>query len=135
MDITISLPQTTYHRLAKWAAFNQQDVATTIAEYLTQTVPPWEATPIPPANPDTAVARERTAYLQLFPMLQQTHAGQFVAIYGGQLVDTDSDETALFARIDDQYPNEFVWLAKVEATAEPDIFLRTSLWSHWMRPG
>ena len=125
MDITISLPKTTYNRLAHWAALNQQDMATTIAEYLNHAVPAWEETAVPPAAPDPAVVRERTAYAQLLPALQQSHAGQFVAIHGAQVVDADSDEAALFARIDERFPDEFVWLARVEATAEREIVLRS----------
>jgi hypothetical protein len=80
--------------------------------------------PVPPAGPDANVERERAAYLRLYPQLQQTHSGEYVAIYGGHLVDFDTDEAALFARIDDKYPDEFVWLAFVDDPPERDIRLR-----------
>ena len=62
--------------------------------------------PVPPAGPDVVVERERAAFLRLYPELQQTHSGKYVAIQGGQLVEFDTDEAALFARIDDKYPDK-----------------------------
>jgi hypothetical protein len=80
---------------------------------------------IPPAEPDTAVERERAAYLRLYPHLKQTHAGKYVAIHNAQLVDYDTDEAALFARIDDKYPDEFVWLTRVNEKPEREIKMRS----------
>lgn len=66
------------------------------------------------------------AYIALHPQLKTTHFGQYVAIYGGQLVDHDADHAALYERIDARYPNEYVWMSKVEA--EPMQTL------HWRSP-
>lgn len=125
LDITVSLSQSTYDRVKQWANFHQQDVETVIAEYLDKNLPSLDELTIPPAEPDPAVERERSAYLRLHPQLQQTHAGNYVAIYGGQLIDYDTDEAALFARIDDKYPDEFVWLTRVDETPEKEIKLRS----------
>lgn len=124
-EITISLPTETYNHLKRWATLHEQELPEMITEHLRQTVPAPELLPIPPAETDTAVVRERVAYNRLLPILQQTHAGQFVAIYQGQLVDADPDEAALFARIDDRYPTQFVWLARVTAQPELEITLRS----------
>lgn len=125
VDVKVSLSQFTYERVKQWAVIQQQDVETTIAEYLDNSLPSLDTLPIPPAEPDPAVERERSAYLRLYPQLQKTHAGDHVAIYGGQLVDFDTDEAALFARIDDKYPDEFVWLARVDDPPEREIKLRS----------
>jgi hypothetical protein len=45
--------------------------------------------------------------------LNAQYAGGYVAIYNGQLVDHDTDYGALFERIDDRYPDTFVWLTRV----------------------
>jgi hypothetical protein len=48
-----------------------------------------------------------------------------VAIYDEKLVDYDTDEAALFARIDDKYLDEFVWLTRVEEAPEREVKLRS----------
>ncbi len=125
MNITISLSQSTYNRIERWAKLRQQDVDTAIVEYLNDAMLPLDNLTIPPAEPDPVVERERAAYLRLYPDLQKTHAGQYVAIHNGELVDFDSDEAALFARIDDLFPDEFVWMTRVEAVPEKEIVLRS----------
>lgn len=57
---------------------------------------------------------EMQAYIDLHPQLKTTYFGQYVAIYGGQLVDHDADHAALYERIDARYPDEYVWISKVE---------------------
>lgn len=42
---------------------------------------------------------EREAFQRLLPELLETHRGQFVAIHGGRVVDTDADEGALASRV------------------------------------
>ena len=96
-----------------------------IAEYLDNSLLSLDELTIPPAEPDSTVERERAAYLRLYPQLQQTHPGHYVAIYGERLVDSDADESALFACIDDKYPDEFVWLTRIETTPEKEIKLRS----------
>ena len=60
------------------------------------------------------MAQEKAAYLRLYPELKTQYAGQYVAIHDGQLVDHDTDYGALFERIDDRFPDRFVWLTRVE---------------------
>jgi hypothetical protein len=68
---------------------------------------------------DKAMAQEIQAYQRLHPQLFPQYAGQYVAIYQGQLVDADVDEQALFARIAHHYPTQIVLLRRVTATPEP----------------
>lgn len=46
----------------------------------------------------TAWQRERHAFGEMLPSLLQTHLGKYVAVYGGQVVDSDEDEVRLAAR-------------------------------------
>ena len=46
--------------------------------------------------------------------LRENVAKLHVAIHGGRLVDHDTDYGALFERIDDRFPDRFVWLTMVE---------------------
>ncbi len=57
--------------------------------------------------------REREAYLRLKPQLLQTHPGQFVAIYQGEVVDVDQDKQALAERVIERYGNEPVYIQLV----------------------
>ena len=46
-----------------------------------------------------AFERERAAFLRLKPQLMETHRGLWVAIVGGQVVDSDSDSRTLAKRV------------------------------------
>ncbi len=60
---------------------------------------------------------EEAAYHALHQELCRTYFGQYVAIYGGKLVDHDEDATPLYFRVRQQYPDEFVLITPV--TSEP----------------
>lgn len=64
-------------------------------------------------EPDEAAAAEMQAYLALHPWLKEHCWGNYVAIYHGKLVDADEDFDALFDRIDQAYPDQFVWMSQV----------------------
>ena len=57
---------------------------------------------------------EMAAYLQLHPLLKKTHFGEYVAIFQGKLIDHDREHSALYRRIDQRYPDDYVWISKVE---------------------
>ena len=84
-----------------------------------------ESLVVPPAEEDTQVEREKNAYLRLYPQLKKQYTGQYVAIHNSQLVDHDIDYGALFERIDDRYPDTFVWLTQVEAEPIGTIVVRS----------
>jgi hypothetical protein len=43
--------------------------------------------------------REYQAFLRLLPELLATHRGKFVAVHNGEVVDSDTDDTALILRV------------------------------------
>lgn len=43
--------------------------------------------------------REHQAFLRLLPKLLTTHAGKYVAIHDGKVIDVDTDEVALIRRV------------------------------------
>lgn len=63
---------------------------------------------------EAEVARERTAYLALHPLLLEKYPGEQVAIHHGQVVDHDKDGVALSLRVYARFPDEFVWIAPVK---------------------
>jgi prevent-host-death family protein len=48
---------------------------------------------------EAAFARERATYAEMEEKLRDQYAGMFVAIHGGQVVDSDADELALLRRV------------------------------------
>ena len=65
-----------------------------------------------------AMDREEAAYRRLHPSLLEKYPGQYVAIYGGELVDYDTDQVKLYLRVKSCYPGEFVWVAPVRPEPE-----------------
>lgn len=113
-NILVSLSDQSYRRIKRWAEKRDQDMGDAIAEFLAQNLPDEGGLGVPPAAVDPDVAKEKAAYLRLYPKLKAQYAGQYVAIHGGHLVDHDTDYGALFERIDDRFPDRFVWLTRVE---------------------
>lgn len=71
------------------------------------------------AAEEQAMIREEAAYEAMHPELMAQYAGEYVAIYQGQLIDHDQDETALLRRLDAQYPDDVVLMKKVRPLPEP----------------
>jgi hypothetical protein len=113
-QITVSLSDRAYRRVKQWADARRQDVGEAIVDFLDENLPNTASPLIPPATADADVEQEKAAYLRLYPHLKAEYEGQYVAIHGGQLVDHDVDYGALFERIDEKYPDSFVWLTRVE---------------------
>jgi len=57
-----------------------------------------------------AFERERAAFEKLKPQLLETHAGQYIAIHDGQVVDSDASDTELAKRVLPRYPNQAVYI-------------------------
>lgn len=124
-NINVPLSDRTYRHIKRWAEARQQDMGDAIAEFLVENLPGSDTRSIPPAETDSLVEQEKAAYLQLYPQLKVEYAGKYVAIYNGQLVDYDADYGVLFERIDDLYPDTFVWLTRVEDESIGTIVFRS----------
>jgi hypothetical protein len=115
-QVMIPIPRTLYEQAARLARLRNQDVTAVVVEALADMLPPAQndAEFVDLSEPDEAAEREMQAYLALHPTLKKTHFGRHVAIYNGELVDEDEDYEALYTRIDQQYPDEFVWITTIE---------------------
>ena len=113
-NVNVPLSDRAYRRLKRWSEARQQDIGDAIADFLLENLPENDTLVIPPAESDPQVEREKAAYVRLHSQLKEQYAGQYVAIHGGELVDHDPDYGVLFERIDDRYPDDFVWLTRVE---------------------
>ncbi len=121
--VAVSIPQTLYRRARKVARSRNRSVDDVLVELLDQALPSDGKSEVD--NKETAVAREMRAYLALHSMLKEKYLGQHVAIFDGKLIDVDKEYSALYQRIDEQYPDQFVWLATVEEEAIPTLLFRS----------
>lgn len=75
---------------------------------------------------EEAVEREIRAFHRLHPTLLEHHLGQYVAIHDQHLVDHDADKLALYQRIRNQYPEQFVLVRLVEPEPERELYFRST---------
>ncbi|MCI0578169.1 MAG: DUF5678 domain-containing protein [Chloroflexi bacterium] len=111
---TLTIPRHLYERAQRVAQKQQRDVAEIVAEVLAQGLSTMEA-----QTEDPEREREKEAFRHLHPMLWQKYPREYVAIYGGALVDHDADRVALLERINRKYPDVFVLIRQVRQ--EPEI--------------
>lgn len=105
--INVPLSEATYQRIKRLA--KQRDVGEAIADYITEIV---AAADEPTLMPDT-LADEIAAFETLKPELLQTHPGEFVAIYQGQIVGFDQDEMNLIRRVYEQFGSVPCYVEKI----------------------
>lgn len=115
-QVMIPIPRTLYEQAVQLARSRNQDVVEVLAEALADMLPVSgiETEIVDLSEPDEAADREMQAYIAMHPRLKEVYLGMHVAIYQGELVDYDGDYDALYARIDEKYSDEFVWLTTVE---------------------
>jgi Family of unknown function (DUF5678) len=114
-EITLKLPDRIYRRAQQFARLHQQGMEEAIFDLLDQALTAGETGEeiVDWSDPDPAVDREMEAYIAMHPMLKEQYFGKYVAVYQGELIDSDDDPAALTERIDNQFPDEFVWLTQV----------------------
>ena len=71
------------------------------------------------------MAQEEAAFSQALPKLRESYLDIFVAFYQEKLIDHDTDELALLARIDQQYPDQVVLIKPVMSEPEPVLRIRS----------
>ena len=125
--MTVTLSGRISERVKRVAALQHQDVIEVIEAALEDALP-WsdeEFAEIVQREPDEAATPEMYAYMELHPMLKEKYFGKYVAVYKGELIDIDEDFDTLYDRIDARYPDEFVWMSKVEEEPIPTLFFRS----------
>ncbi|MBE2201963.1 MAG: hypothetical protein IAE79_25370 [Anaerolinea sp.] len=125
LQVTINLSEQIYEQVQQMALRQQKGVSETIASYLEHQLLSEISPLLMQTDADPDVERERAAYLQLHDTLWKTYPDEYVAIYNGQLVDHDPDKSALYARIQEKYPTQFVLMRQVKA--EPEIVYNLSM--------
>ncbi len=115
-QVTLNLSDKFYEQAQHYAQTRHQEIARSLTEFLERTLPTVEA-PTPNSNLQTeqfqALDREKEAYIKLHPQLKQSHLGQYVAIYRGELIDQDTDFGTLVERVRSRLPRQIVLITEV----------------------
>ncbi|GAB4577489.1 MAG: hypothetical protein Fur0022_02200 [Anaerolineales bacterium] len=111
-QVTLTIPETLYKKAKRLARTLNRNVSDVLVEAIQLD------TVALGVEEDLIVEQEREAFLNLHPVLWEKYPGEYIAIRGGKMIDHDTDRSALFARIDQQYPDEFVLMRRVEAQPE-----------------
>jgi hypothetical protein len=111
-QVTLTLPDTLYKNARRLAQSLNRNVADVLVEAIQLD------SIVAGAEEDPFVEQERGAFLKLHPVLWKEHPGEYVAFQGGKLVDHDLDRSALFFRINQKYPDQFVLMRRVDAQPE-----------------
>lgn len=119
--ITVTIPENLYKRAEGLAKQRNQNLADLLDEALSLAERSFSET----KWEEEQMALETAAYEKMHADLMARYAGEYVAIYQGQLVDHDADELALLKRIDAKYPHEIVLLKQVRPLPEPELRSRS----------
>jgi len=105
-----------------WLKLVQQTQPKAVADYIHRQIEGKEELQ---TQRELDMDREEAAFHNLHPSLYQEYAGKYVAIHNEQLIDTDSDQVALYRRTRKQYPNQFVWIAPVNESPKEVLVFRS----------
>ena len=64
------------------------------------------------------IHREEDAYRAMHAELRSKYPDQYVAVFGGQVIDHDPDQLTLFRRVDERYPDALVLIRQVASEPE-----------------
>ena len=124
--VVLEIEDALYRRAEALAQVNQRPVTEVLIAAIRLDEPVDHAWQSPEFSPlDGEMDREIEAFRQLHADLWQHYPGQYVAIYSRALVDHDPELEALYTRVRQDYPDEFVLIRQVEAEPEPVIYLRS----------
>ncbi len=112
--MTLNVPQQLYQRVQYAAQRQQRNVYDVAQELLEHGLSQLESYPA-----HSGKEQEKRAFSRLHATLLTQYAGEYAAVCGGKLVDHDIDQAALFARIEERYPDQFVLIRPLRS--EPEI--------------
>lgn len=108
MQNMIQLPQDLYNAVRKKAAAQQKTTDALVIEWVSEHLDESETNEI-----TQAFEQEVAAFERMRADLLAQYAGQFVAIYQGQVVASGSEKLALLDKVRQQYGNVVCYIEKV----------------------
>ena len=114
--VAIGLDEKTAHDLAQLARARAVEPSTLAGEAIRAYLR---------SEAQRAMEQEAEAFRRLHSDLLAAISGEYAAIYGGQLVDHDSDQLVLFQRIETRFPGRPVLIRQVRPEVEQTIMVRS----------
>lgn len=108
------IPRNLLERAKRLAQRQDRQVRDVVAEALERGLPLLERQSIP-----AEWEQESGAFRHMHPTWRTEYAGEYVAVYQGELIDHDPAFGALLERVSKLYPDEFVLIRPVQD--EPEI--------------
>lgn len=121
--VTLTIPDPIYRTAEATAKATNQSIDQVIHDKLQEAFQPQPRLHV--SRNRAAMLREMAAYEAMHAELLANHVGDYVAIYQGQLVDSDVDEEALLQRRRRNFPGEVVFIRQVEADPQPELVYRS----------
>lgn len=118
--ITLPIPDSILQKARLEADRTHQSVEAVLLEALAETYTPYAVHP-----ERHRMLTEIAAFEAMHAALVKSHLGQFVALYGGEVVDSDFTLDALVERIQTTYPDKIVLIEEVQATLPPPVGVPT----------
>lgn len=117
VQVMIEVPEKLYDQAKAIAHSTQRAVGEVLQEIVIRSFPPvYDG-----GEEFDAMDQEVAAFEAMHAALWEKYPHQFVAVYGGQVVDYDVDEWRLIARLDQSHPDEIVLVRQVEAELPGDL--------------
>lgn len=117
VQVMIEVPEKLYDQAKAIAHSTQRAVGEVLQEIVIRSFPPvYDG-----GEEFDAMDQEVAAFEAMHAALWEKYPHQFVAVYGGQVVDYDVDEWRLIARLDQSHPDKIVLVRQVEAELPGDL--------------
>lgn len=117
VKIMIEVPEPLYDQVAAVAESTQRPVSEVLQEVVIRSFPPiYDG-----GEEFDTMEQEVAAYEAIHAELWEKYPEQFVAIYEGQVIDYDTDEWRLLARLEQSHPDEVVLVRQVKPELPGDI--------------
>jgi hypothetical protein len=121
VKVMIEVPEPLYDQATEIAEATRRKVGEVLQEMVIRSFPPM----YDGGEEADAMDREVAAYEAMHTALWEKYPRQFVAIYEGQVIDYDTNEWQLLARLEESHPDDVVLVRQVKPELPDDIIFRS----------
>lgn len=118
--ITLTLPVSVLRQVAQVAAQTNREIDQVLRSVVTHSFPALYVHP-----QRAAMQQEEAVFRRMQNELIDKYPDEFIAIFGGQVVDHDIDPERLVNRINNHYPTEIVLIRQVTDDLEKILHIRS----------
>lgn len=118
--ITLTIPDPIYQQVLQAAQAQELPLADIINSALVQAFPPVDVHP-----KRQQMEQELLSFHSQKTELLGKYPGQYIAMFKGEVIDSDTDQLALVARIDSLYPDEIILIKQVTDSPEKILHSRS----------